>query len=125
MQSFNQFTESERRRKLSRQTVAVQSSLGQADGSSATTTSQSMPDTDGLILGIIESLKRVRLIAEDNDQLDIAGTAKDLGDKIIAIHQVIMNDPGAGLQTQRISYQNMCLAFLTVLAIAEAAGRSE
>ena len=126
MQSFSQYTaESERRRKLSRQAAAVQPSPAQADSSTSTTTSQSMPDTDGLILGIIESLKRVRLIAEDNDQLDIAGTAKGIGDKVIAMHEITMKDPGASLQTRRLSYENLCLALLSVIAIAVASGRTE
>jgi len=125
MQSFSQYTaESERRRKLSRQSPAAQSSPAEGDGSTSTTTSQPQPEPDsGLILGIIEQMKRVRLIAEDTDQADLTGIAKALGDRIIAVHSALMNDPGGGVQVRRLSYQNMVLAFLTMLSLG--ANRTE
>ncbi len=70
-----------------------------------------------MILGIIEQMKRVRLIAEDHDQADLAGISKALGDRIIAVHSALMNDPDGGIQVRRLSYQNMVLAFLTMLSL--------
>ena len=132
MMSFNEYTiEKEKKRKREAKWPSRQAPATQADSSDTGKASQPSPaetDSSPMILGVLEQMVAAKLIeqstGEPGAEPDVAGAARSLGDRIVAVHRAVMGDAGVSLQTKRLSYQNMCLAFLGVLAIVGAAGRT-
>ena len=93
MMSFNEYTtEKEKKWKREGKWPSRQAPSTQADSSDTGKTSQPSPETDSspMILGVLEQMVAAKLIeqstGESNAEPDVAGAARSLGDRIVAVH---------------------------------------
>jgi hypothetical protein len=136
MLSFAQYTNEQQKKRKREAQTSRQAPSSQADDTGKTSQPSPEPDLSPMILGIIEQMVAAKLIerptgewaeestGEPNAEPNVAGIAKSLGVRIVAVHNAIMGDPAVGIQIKRMSNQNLCLGFLGVLAIVQSARRS-
>jgi hypothetical protein len=117
MNGFNQFiTEAEQ--KLPRQSPAAQTSPAEADSAEPISTPQPSQEPAGdFLAAIIEQMIVAKVITESAGIIGLPDLASTLARRIADVHAAMMTDPQATIQVRRLSYQNMALAFLTMLSL--------